>query len=58
MNPAPQIVYAGSPFRGGERVKDPRTLKDRLDLVISAFASLEDRDVPFHLHVIGLTKEE
>ncbi len=58
VNPTPQIVYAGSPFRGGERVKDPRTLKDRLDLVVSAFASLEDRGVPFHLHVIGLTKEE
>ena len=57
-NSVPQIIYAGNPFRKGERVKNVHTIKDRLDLIIQAFCALEKKGESFRLNIVGLNMEE
>lgn len=57
-NVVPQIVYAGNPFRKGEQVKDVHAIKDRLDLAITTFISLEKKKVGFDFHVVGMDRDE
>ena len=57
-NETPQIVYAGNPFRIGERVKNVHAIKDRLDIAINSFIDLEKKGVKFDFHVIGMTMDD
>lgn len=52
------VVYAGMPFRKGMKVKNVHRIKDRLDLVVTAFAKVVANNPKVFLHVYGLTKEE
>ncbi len=57
-NITPQIVYAGNPFRKGEKVRNTHRIKDRLDLAIKSFAVLEAKGMKFDFHIVGLSKKE
>lgn len=50
-----KLVYAGAPFRKGQRIIDTKEVKDRIDLVILALAEL---DYSIQFDIYGLTKEE
>ena len=52
-----KIVYAGSPFRKGVRIKNPKKVKDRLDVSIKTFAAIQN-SVKADFFIYGLTKEE
>lgn len=54
----PQVIYAGMPFRKGCRVRNVHALKDRLDLIVTTFATLAAQKVAFDLHIVGITQEE
>ena len=49
------IVYAGTPFRIGQRVRSPHDVKDRIDLTILA---LMDLKADLTLNIYGLTQNE
>lgn len=52
-----QIVYAGSPFRVGLKVKNVHKIKDRLDIAIVALAEVYRRGFQnFKFKVYGITK--
>ena len=48
-----QLVYSGSPFS----LTDKSSVKDRLDLIISAMAELKREDCNFYLHILGIEVE-
>lgn len=53
------VMYAGSPFRIGSKVKNVHRIKDRLDLVVEAFYGLYKVGVDdFLFKIYGLTKEQ
>ena len=58
VNEIPQIVYAGNPFRKGERVTNVHAIKDRLDLIITCLGALLFKGYKFDLHIIGMTDQE
>lgn len=57
-NHIPQIVYAGNPFRKGELVRNLHSIKDRLDITVNVFISLEKKGIKFDFHVIGMSCDE
>lgn len=57
-NTVTQIAYAGSPFKVGNRITNPKYLKDRIDVMIKALAVLKSKCVKFKIHMFGFTKNE
>jgi len=53
-----KICYAGLPFRKGMEIKDPKTLKDRIDLTIDLFLHAKENGCDFVFNIFGFTKEE
>jgi glycosyltransferase involved in cell wall biosynthesis len=53
-----KICYAGLPFRKGMEIKDPKTLKDRIDLTIDLFLHAKENGCDFAFNIFGFTKEE
>ncbi len=54
-----QIMYAGSPFRLGLKVKDVHKIKDRLDLAVVSLAKVYRKGLcNFKFKIYGITKEQ
>ena len=53
-----EIVYAGSPFRKGRKIKNPHIIKDRIDLAVEATMAAIDLGANIKLNIYGLTEEE
>lgn len=49
-----QLLYAGSPF---SLYKDP-SYKDRIDFIIESVTQLKREGIDFHMHIIGIKKED
>jgi glycosyltransferase involved in cell wall biosynthesis len=53
------VMYAGSPFRTGGKVKNIHKIKDRLDLAVTAFSELYKMGrINFQFRIFGITKEQ
>ena len=57
-NDTVQVVYAGVPFRKGDRIKNVHKIKDRLDLTVQVFAHLNEMRSDFQLHIYGISANE
>lgn len=56
--PYKTIIYAGLPFRRGQKVTDCNTLKDRVDKTIILLCSAKKEGCKFIFNIYGFTKEE
>lgn len=52
------IIYAGLPFRKGMLIKDPNTLKDRVDKTIMLLYKAKEKGARFKFDIYGFTKSE
>lgn len=52
-----KFIYAGSPFRKGNYIKNVHKIKDRLDLCVAAISEVSKK-YRVQLDIFGLTKEE
>lgn len=52
------IVYAGIPFRLGQKVSSAKKVKDRLDLAVEGLAGISDEEYSVLFDVYGITEEE
>lgn len=53
-----KLVYAGSPFKEGTKIRNPVALKDRVDLMIDLLKYLKQENVDFCFYYYGLNKED
>lgn len=53
-----KIIYAGIPFRRGERVSSKKNMKDRIDKIIELFYNAQRKGCKFTLSIFGFSKEE
>lgn len=49
-----QLLYAGSPFS----LYNEPSYKDRIDLIIESVTQLKKDGIDFHMHIIGIEKED
>jgi glycosyltransferase involved in cell wall biosynthesis len=57
-NSVPKIIYGGVPFRLNVRIRDKRTMKDRLDKTIRYLFDVYKEGIKFQFDIYGLSKKE
>lgn len=53
-----KIIYAGTPFRKGQELKNFSYLKDRIDVAIELLYQAKKKNFNFIFNIYGFTKEE
>lgn len=53
-----RLIYAGQLFRKNQKSVNPKTLKDRIDIVFDAMVLLKKSNVKFVFNIFGFLKEE
>ncbi len=53
-----ELAYAGIPFRLGKKLRDRKSAKDRLDIVLVMLYELDKRSIPFKFDIYGVTRSQ
>ena len=56
--PIPNILYAGTPFRVGQKNINKKLMKDRIDKSISLLRKVKEKGCVFKYHVYGFNKND
>lgn len=52
------LIYVGTPFRLGSKIKKRSRMKDRLDIAINLLLQAKKEGIKFKFHIIGISREE